>query len=127
MKSRTFFLLGSVGGFFSVALGAFGAHTLKPQITSEMLSAFETGVRYQMYHSLALFVVGYALGIYARRQFAVAGWLFVAGIVMFSGSLYAMAVMGMTWLGPVTPIGGVAFLAGWLVLAYGFWKVQSIT
>ncbi|MBI4429209.1 MAG: DUF423 domain-containing protein [Ignavibacteriales bacterium] len=127
MKSKTFFLLGSAGGLLAVVLGAFGAHSLKSQISPEMLSAFETGIRYQMYHSLALFVVGYALGIYARRQFAIAGWLFVAGIVLFSGSLYALALTNMKWIGPVTPIGGLAFLAGWLVMGYGFWKVQSIT
>ena len=127
MKSRTFFLIGSAGGLLAVALGAFGAHSLKSQLSAEMLSAFETGVRYQMYHSLALFVVAYALGIYARPQFAIAGWLFVAGIVLFSGSLYAMTATEMTWLGAVTPVGGLSFLAGWLVLCYGFWKVQSIT
>ncbi len=127
MNSRTFFLLGSVGAFLSVALGAFTAHYLKAQLSAEMLTAFETGVRYQMYHSLALFVVGYAVGIYARNQFAIAGWLFVGGIVLFSGSLYAMTAWGMTWLGMVTPVGGLSLLAGWLMLCYGFWKVQAIT
>ena len=127
MNSRTFFIIGSATGFLSVALGAFAAHGLKSQLSAEMLSAFETGVRYQMYHSLALFVVGYALGIYARRQFVVTGWLFVAGILLFSGSLYALALTGMAWLGVITPLGGAAFLGGWLVLAYGFWKVQTIT
>ena len=127
MNSRTFFLFGSVGAFLSVALGAFASHYLKGQLSAEMLLVFETGVRYQIYHSLALFVVGYAKGIYARNQFAIAGWLFVAGIVLFSGSLYAMASLGMTWLGAVTLVGGLSFLAGWLMLGYGFWKVQAIT
>ena len=127
MNSRTFFVIGLVSGLLSVALGAFAAHGLKSQLSAEMLSAFETGVRYQMYHSLALFVVGYALGIYARRQFAIAGWLFVGGILLFSGSLYALAMTETTWLGAVTPLGGLAFLSGWLVLGYGFWKVQTVT
>lgn len=127
MNSRTFFVIGSVSGFLSVVLGAFAAHGLKSQLSAEMLSAFETGVRYQMYHSLALFVVGYALGIYARREFAIAGWFFVGGILLFSGSLYALAMTETTWLGAVTPLGGLAFLSGWVVLGYGFWKVQTIT
>jgi len=102
-----------------VALGAFAAHGLKTTLAPEMLSAFETGVRYQMYHAFALFAAAWGLARWQTRFFAVAGWLFVAGIVIFSGSLYLMAATGMRWLGAVTPIGGLAFLAGWLCLAGG--------
>ena len=122
MTSRVFFLIGALGGFLCVALGAFAAHGLKSQLSPEMLAAFETGVRYQMYHSFALLVAGYAARDSALLQFSYAGWLFVAGIVLFSGSLYVLAATGITWLGAVTPFGGVAFLAGWCLLGYGFWK-----
>ena len=122
MTSRVFFFIGALGGFLSVALGAFAAHGLKSQLSPEMLAAFETGVRYQMYHSLALLVAGYAARDAALQAFTYAGWLFVAGIVLFSGSLYALATTGTTWLGAVTPFGGLAFLAGWCLLGYGFWK-----
>ena len=122
MMSRIFFLLGALGGFLSVALGAFAAHGLKSQLSPEMLGAFETGVRYQMYHSLVLLVTGYAARDSALRQFSYAGWFFAAGIVLFSGSLYALATTGINWLGAVTPFGGMSFLAGWCFLGYGFWK-----
>ena len=102
-----------------MALGAFAAHGLKTTLAPEMLSAFETGVRYQMYHAFALFAAAWGLARWQTRLFAVAGWLFVAGIVIFSGSLYLMASTGMRWLGAVTPLGGLAFLAGWLCLAWG--------
>ena len=102
-----------------MALGAFAAHGLKTTLAPEMLSAFETGVRYQMYHAFALFAAAWGLARWQTRAFAVAGWLFVIGIVIFSGSLYLMASTGMRWLGAVTPIGGLAFLAGWLCLAGG--------
>ena len=102
-----------------MALGAFAAHGLKATLAPEMLSAFETGVRYQMYHAFALFAAAWGLARWHTRAFAVAGWLFVAGIVIFSGSLYLMAATGMRWLGAVTPLGGLAFLAGWLCLAGG--------
>ena len=125
MTSRVFFLIGAFGGFLSVALGAFAAHGLKSHLSPEMLAAFEAGVRYQMYHSLALLVAGYAARDSALRQFSYAGWLFVAGIVLFSGSLYALAATGITWLGAVTPFGGLAFLAGWCLLGYGFWKMKQ--
>lgn len=120
--SYFFFILGSVGGFLSVVLGAFGAHALKSVISSDMLSVFETGVRYQMYHSLALLFVGWAAEKDQRKIFTGAGWLFVAGIILFSGSLYALAVSGIRWIGAITPFGGLAFLAGWAMLAYGSWK-----
>jgi uncharacterized membrane protein YgdD (TMEM256/DUF423 family) len=122
MMSGVFFLIGAFGGFLSVALGAFAAHGLKSNLSPEMLGAFETGVRYQMYHSLALLVTGYAARDSALRQFSYAGCFFASGIVLFSGSLYALATTGITRLGAVTPFGGLAFLAGWCLLGYGFWK-----
>ena len=101
-----------------MALGAFAAHGLKTTLAPEMLSAFETGVRYQMYHAFALFAAAWGFSRWQARTFALAGWLFVAGIIVFSGSLYLMALTGTRWLGAVTPLGGLAFLAGWLCLAW---------
>jgi uncharacterized membrane protein YgdD (TMEM256/DUF423 family) len=116
---RHLYICAALAGFFGVALGAFAAHGLKATLAPEMLSAFETGVRFQMYHAFALFAAAWGLARWQTRLFAVAGWLFVAGIVIFSGSLYLMASAGMRWLGAVTPLGGLAFLAGWLCLAWG--------
>jgi uncharacterized membrane protein YgdD (TMEM256/DUF423 family) len=114
----TFLLLGSLAGFLGVGLGAFGAHGLKTRLSAEMLAVFETGVRYQMYHALALLVVSAAVGhLGSARLLVSAGWLFVAGIVLFSGSLYVLALTGITTLGAITPLGGLAFLAGWACLA----------
>lgn len=120
--SRSFVVAGAVGGFLSVALGAFGAHALKGILSSDMLEIFETGIRYQMYHSLALFVVGWAADQYSSSLFAKAGWLFIIGIVIFSGSLYVLTLTGLRWFGAITPIGGVSFLTGWGCLAVGFWR-----
>ena len=114
---RTFLLLGSVLGFLGVAFGAFGAHALKARLSPDMLGVFETGVRYQMYHVFALLIVAAAIGhIGNARVLVIAGWLFVAGIVVFSGSLYALALTGARGLGAITPIGGLLFLAGWATL-----------
>ena len=115
---RTFLLLAAVLGFIGVALGAFGAHGLRGRLTPEMLAVFETGVRYQMYHVFALLVVASAIGHLGRaRLLVVAGWSFFAGILLFSGSLYALAVTNTSILGAITPFGGLAFLAGWACLA----------
>jgi uncharacterized membrane protein YgdD (TMEM256/DUF423 family) len=114
---RLFLLLGSVLSGLSVALGAFGAHALRERLDERMLANFETGARYQMYHALALLAVAWAVSRFPDSQLPViAGWLFVAGIVLFSGSLYLMALTGQRWLGAVTPFGGVAFIAGWACL-----------
>src|SRR6185436_17411646 len=115
---RTFLLIGAVLGFFGVAFGAFGAHALKSRLSPEMLAVFETGVRYQMYHAFAVLIVAAAIGhIGNARLLAMAGWFFFAGILLFSGSLYALALTGVGILGAVTPIGGVLFLIGWVCLA----------
>jgi len=108
-----------------VAFGAFGAHVLRARLTPEMLAVFETGVRYQMYHAFAMLAAAWASARWPRRVFGVAGWLFLAGIVVFSGSLYALALTGERWLGAITPVGGVAFLAGWAGLAWGASSAQK--
>ncbi len=122
---RLFFILGALSGCMSVAAGAFGAHGLKSRISTEMLTVFETGARYQMYHALALMVVAWAAGRWPGTVTSSAGWLFMAGIVLFSGSLYVMALTGVRWLGAVTPLGGLAFLAGWLCLAWAALRGDS--
>lgn len=113
---RTFLLVGALAGFLAVAFGAFGAHALRGRLTPEMLGAFEAGVRYQMYHALAILAVGSILARTGGWLFATAGWLFTAGIVLFSGSLYVLALTGLTTFGAITPIGGLLFLAGWACL-----------
>ena len=99
-----------------MALGAFATHGLKPTLSPDSLAVFETGVRYQMYHALAVIAVGLMLGRMGGWLFATAGWLFTAGIVLFSGSLYVLALTGITTFGAITPLGGLAFLAGWACL-----------
>jgi uncharacterized membrane protein YgdD (TMEM256/DUF423 family) len=116
---RLFYICAAVAGFLGVALGAFGAHALKASLAPDMLAIFETGVRYQMYHVCALFAAAWAWARWPRRLFAAAGFLFIAGMVVFSGSLYLLALTGVRMLGAITPLGGLAFLAGWLCLALG--------
>jgi len=115
---RRFMSLGALSAFIAVAAGAFGAHALRARLDPGMLAAFETGARYQMYHALALMVVAWASTRWSGKLTAAAGWMFVAGTVLFSGSLYAMALTGQRSLGAITPLGGVAFLTGWLCLAF---------
>jgi uncharacterized membrane protein YgdD (TMEM256/DUF423 family) len=114
---RLFFSLGAVSAFVSVAAGAFGAHALRARLSPELLAVFETGARYQMYHALGLIAAGWAAARWPGALPQYAGWLFLAGTVLFSGSLYALALSGVRWLGAITPFGGVAFLAGWICLA----------
>ena len=119
---RLFFAIGSVSAFLAVALGAFGAHALKARLPAELLTVFETGVRYHLTHALALLAVAWACTRWPGAAVNASGWLFVAGTVIFSGSLYALALTGMRGLGALTPIGGVAWLAAWLCLAWAAWK-----
>jgi uncharacterized membrane protein YgdD (TMEM256/DUF423 family) len=114
---RLFFRLGALLALAAVAAGAFGAHALRDRLTPERLAVFETGARYQMYHALGLIAVAWALTRWPGQLPVWAGWLFVAGTVLFSGSLYLLALTGIRWWGAVTPLGGVAFLSGWLCLA----------
>ena len=116
---RLFATLGAVSGFVAVAAGAFGAHALRARLAPDLLAVFETGARYQMYHALGRVAVAWAVTRWPGPWPARAGWLFLAGTVLFSGSLYALALTGIRWLGAITPLGGLAFLAGWLCLAFG--------
>jgi uncharacterized membrane protein YgdD (TMEM256/DUF423 family) len=119
---RLFVVLGSLSGCLAVGLGAFAAHGLRDRLAPEALTTFEVGARYQMYHALALCAAGWATERWPGSTAGLAGWLFVAGTVLFSGSLYALSLTGHRWLGAITPFGGVAFLLGWLALAAAAWK-----
>lgn len=114
---RLFLMIGALSGGISVAAGAFGAHALRARVEPRLLEVFETGARYQMYHALALLAVAWIVGRAPTSLAGTAGWLFVAGTVVFSGSLYAMTFTGIRALGAITPIGGVCFIAGWVCLA----------
>ncbi len=115
--SRLFTTLGAISAFIAVAAGAFGAHGLRAKLSPQYLDIFETAARYQMYHALALLAVAFVADRWPGPAAAWAGWLFVVGTVIFSGSLYLLALTGIRWLGAITPIGGVAFMAGWICLA----------
>lgn len=115
---RAFFAIGAVLGFLGVALGAMGAHALASRLAPDRLAIFEIGVRYQMYHALALLAVAWAAGRFPGGATVGAGWAFLAGVVVFSGTLYALAFGAPRWFGAITPIGGLCFLAGWLLLAW---------
>ena len=118
-SARLFFTLGSVLAGLAVGIGAFGAHGLRATLSAEDLATFEVGVRYQMYHALGLFAVAWAGSQWNSATVTMAGWMFVAGIVLFSGSLYLYVLNGPRWLVFVTPVGGVAFIVGWTLLAWG--------
>jgi len=108
-----------------VLLGAFGAHALKDSLDAHQLMTFETGVRYQMYHAFALLAAAWAYGKWPGRILIVSGWLFIAGIILFSGSLYALSLFELRWLGAITPIGGLALIAGWSGMAWAAWKAGT--
>ena len=116
---KTFLLIASIFGALAVALGAFGAHALESRLSADLLSTYEVGVRYHFYHALALLGIVAVISRWPEAGTAVwAGWLFVAGILIFSGSLYILAFTGIRWMGAITPIGGAAFIAGWLCLMW---------
>lgn len=119
---RLFFALGAVSGGLAVAAGAFGAHALKLRLTPDLLAIFETAARYQMFHALALLATAWAITRWPGLPARAAGWCFVAGTLVFSGSLYALSLTGMRALGAITPVGGVLFLAGWALLAVAAWR-----
>ena len=119
---RGFFIAGCALGFTGVALGAFGAHALKARLAPELLATFETGVRYQLVHALALLAVAWACTRSPGRAAPAAGWLFIAGVLLFSGSLYALSVSGVRAFGMVTPFGGMALLTGWACLGVAAWR-----
>ena len=111
--SRLFFAFGSGFALIAVITGAFAAHALKTRLSPDMFQVFEVAVRYQMYHALGLIAVAWAASQWSSQLITASGWLFVAGIVIFSGSLYILSLTGVRWLGAITPIGGVAFIIGW--------------
>ena len=120
--ARLFVAAGALSAGLAVAAGAFGAHALADAVPPNRLATFETAARYEMMHALALVLVGMLIDRRADRRFRWAGWLFLAGTVLFSGSLYLLVLTDTPWLGAVTPFGGVAFIGGWLVLAASAWR-----
>jgi len=120
------FIAGAFLGFLTVAIGAFGAHSLKNKLNPEMLAIFEVGVRYQMYHALALILTALAYSLFSNSFLSWAGVLFIMGTLVFSGSLYTLALTGIRSIGAITPIGGVILLFGWLTLIGGaLWNSRS--
>lgn len=115
--TRTFLALGAGLAALAVVLGAFGAHALSSRIPADRLATFEIAVRYQMYHALAILIVGWAVDRWPQAGLHVAGWLFAVGIVVFAGTLYGIAFGGPRWLGAITPVGGLCFIVGWCWLA----------
>jgi uncharacterized membrane protein YgdD (TMEM256/DUF423 family) len=115
----TYARLGALSGFLAVAAGAFGAHALKAHLAPDLLAVFETGARYQLMHALALVLVALMIDRAPSKPLKLAGAMFVIGTVLFSGSLYALALSGVRVLGAITPFGGLCFLTGWLALAVG--------
>ncbi len=117
-EARLVFAVGAILGGLAVALGAFGAHALRARLGPDLLAVFETGVRYQMFHALALLALALAIVRWPQRRLAAAAWLLVAGTVVFSGSLNLLAVTGARWLGAVTPVGGIVLIGGWTLAAW---------
>ncbi|MCK6530180.1 DUF423 domain-containing protein [Myxococcota bacterium] len=122
---RIFFALGSGLAGLAVVLGAFGAHGLRRRVPPDLLAVFETGVRYHFYHALALLAVAWAASRWPSAAVTASGWLFACGIAVFSGTLYALALSGARWLGAITPLGGLALVAGWVLLAWGVARAGS--
>jgi uncharacterized membrane protein YgdD (TMEM256/DUF423 family) len=120
---RIFFAIGAASAFIGVAAGAFGAHGLKNRVSPDMLAVFEVGVRYQMYHAFALIVAAWAYTKWPSGAVTAGGCLFILGTLVFSGSLYILALSGLRWLGAITPLGGLALLAGWLCLIWAALRV----
>lgn len=123
MNARLWLLLGAGYGFLGVGLGAFGAHALRSRLTPEMLAVYRTGVDYQLHHALALLVVGALAAWRPAPLLHYAGLCFALGVLLFSGSLYALSTTGLRAFGPVTPLGGLLFLAGWALLA--LWALRG--
>ncbi|MFO0707579.1 MAG: DUF423 domain-containing protein [Nitrospira sp.] len=114
--------LGSLCAGLSVAAGAFGAHMLKAILEPSMLAVFETGARYQMYHGLGMVAAGVAGLVLDRPKLTRAGWSFAFGMLLFCGSLYGVSLLGLRWLGAITPVGGACFIAGWAIFAWEAWQ-----
>jgi uncharacterized membrane protein YgdD (TMEM256/DUF423 family) len=122
LPPNIWFAIGAITAGIGVALGAFGAHGLKSRVTPDLLVIFETAARYQLYHAFALIAVGWAASKWAHPLINTAGWSFLIGILLFSGSLYILTMTGIKKFGAITPFGGLAFLIGWLLLAVAAWR-----
>jgi uncharacterized membrane protein YgdD (TMEM256/DUF423 family) len=117
--AKAFLVIGALACMLAVLLGAFGAHALRARLAPDLLAAYHTGVQYHFWHALGLLAIALTLAHFpAARALELAGWLMLAGIVIFSGSLYVLAATGMRWLGAITPIGGTAFIVAWALFAY---------
>ena len=124
--TRIFLAIASMFGGIAVVFGAFASHALQDRLSAKSLAIWETGTRYQMYHALALMLVALLLSRFPNSTLLItAGFAFVAGIFIFSGSLYALTLTGIKWLGAVTPFGGMAFIVGWLCLALATWRIEA--
>lgn len=121
-SARWLVCIGCISAGFGVAAGAFGAHMLKDSLDQPMLAVYETAARYQMYHAFGMVLSGFAARIWRDAGAVKAGWMFLAGTLLFSGSLYGLSLSGVRWLGAVTPVGGMLFIVGWTVLAWRAWR-----
>ncbi|HSG60425.1 MAG TPA: DUF423 domain-containing protein [Pseudomonadales bacterium] len=123
---KMFLMFATFYGTTAVGLGAFASHGLRGQLSDKLLNTFQTGVEYQMYHALALLAVGIVSRLSPSFAVNVAGWLFIAGVLLFSCSLYGLALGGPRLLGPITPIGGMCFIGGWIALAVACWRLPAL-
>lgn len=125
--SKYLLILGSINMFLAVALGAFGAHALKAGLPPDLMAVYNIGNQYHFYHALGLFAVASAAGLFPGSRFVRwSGAFILAGLILFSGSLYVLSLTGLRWLGRITPFGGTAFLVGWLLLAAGAWRARKL-
>ena len=123
VTSKWLLILGSINMFLAVALGAFGAHAFRASLPPDLMAVYQTGNQYHFYHALGLFAVAVAAALFRpSRLFRLSGALILAGLILFSGSLYVLSLTGQRWIGMITPFGGTAFMIGWLLLAAGVWK-----
>lgn len=124
--AKVFLILGAVNALLAVMLGAFGAHALKARLSAELMAVYQTGIHYHLFHALGLLVVGLlATQLPASASLRWSGWLMVAGIVLFSGSLYVLSISGLRWLGAITPLGGTAFILAWALFVIAVLKAPS--
>lgn len=125
--AKHFLIAAGISGFLAVIIGAFGAHGLKEKIDGSLLAAYQTGVQYHFYHTLALALVGVLLMKAPHSALLIwSGWAFVVGIVLFSGSLYGLALGAPRWFGPITPVGGLSFMIGWILWLVGAWRLNEL-
>ncbi|MBI4243206.1 MAG: DUF423 domain-containing protein [Planctomycetes bacterium] len=121
---KLFFVIGAISAALGVIAGAFGGHTLKNKLAPEMLSVFDVAVRYHLIHSLALLAVSWACTKWPGTFVNISGYLFICGIILFSGSLYTLSISGIKWIGAITPVGGISFITGWGLLAFAIIKYK---